>query len=147
MFSSWAAVIQDMFKPLDLNATDIGVMGFNISFVSMVGGMVIGPIADKYFVKKLRRFIYILLGLTLVVLFVLLFIVPSPWTNDSMILIHDDSSTLAKNVVLNIFIGFLGFFTGGLVPLFFELSAEVSYPASEGSSGMLLVFIDNLTII
>ena len=133
MFSAWAGVLQDMLSPLGLSDTDIGIMGFNISLFSMVGGMVTGPVADKFFVKKLRRFIYILFGLTVIVLFMLLFVLPSPWSNDSMILLHVDSSQLTKNVVLNIFIGLLGFCEGGLVPLFYELSVEVSYPVSEGS--------------
>ena len=147
MFSAWAGVLQDMLSPLGLNDTDIGIMGFNISLFSMIGGMVTGPVADKFFVKKLRRFIYILLSLTVFVLLILLFVIPSPWSNDSMILLHDDSSRLTKNVVLNIFIGLLGFFAGGLVPLFYELSVEVSYPVSEGSSAMLLVFVTNVTCL
>ena len=147
MFSAYAGVLQDMLSPLGITDTDIGFIGFNISMGSMLGGMVMGMIADRYFVKNLRRLIYILFGVTLVVLFVLLFIVPSPWADDSMIFIKKDSTIVTKNIVLNIFIGFLGFFEGSLVPLFYELSCEVSYPVSEGSSAMLLVFVVNITCL
>eukprot|EP01084_Bolivina_argentea_P294755 507283_1 len=147
MFAAWAGVLQDMLSPLGLNDTDIGLMGFNISLFSMIGGLITGPVADKYFEKKLRKFIYILFVLTLIVLLILLFIIPSPFSNDSLIILSNNTCQLTKNIVLNVFIALLGICEGGLVPLFYELSVEVSYPVSEGSSAMLLVYVLNITCL
>ena len=50
-------------------------------------------------------------------------------------------------VLLNILIGSLGFFNGCLVPPFYELIAEISYPINEGTSGLYLVTINCMGVL
>ena len=126
----------------DFSDTQIGVMGFILNFMVSVGGVTIGNIADRCFARRLRRLMIIIFTVTLMVLAALLVLIPNPIFADAL-LDRFDLSNFEKNVILDILVAVMGLCYGGLVPLFFELSAEVSYPVSAGSTGMLLMFLAN----
>eukprot|EP01084_Bolivina_argentea_P017967 33497_1 len=145
--SAYNGVSQDMLSPLGLNDKNIGSIGFVQTGMNMIGALIMGWIADKYFSKKLKLALYLIFGCCIVVLLVLLFILPSPWSSDSMILVND--IFIDKMIVVTVFMGILGFLSGAVVPLFYELTSEVSYPygISEGTSSTLLVLIINATCL
>lgn len=144
MFAAWTAVLQDMLSPIGLSATQIGFIGFDISLMLMVGGLISGPLADRYFVKQLKKLLLIFFIFMIFAVAVLLFIMPSPFYHQPLIIINDGSSLLMKNLVLHIFCGFVAFFDGALIPMFYELTVECAFPCSEGTSIMLLVYINNV---
>eukprot|EP01084_Bolivina_argentea_P291271 500581_1 len=144
IFAAWTSVLQDMLSPMGLNDTDIGFIGFNISFIAMSGGL-IGYIADKCFVEKLKKFINILFVFNILFLMLLFFILPSPFNDNSIIFTECKGNCIL--ILLNVMIGLMAFCEEGLLPLFYELSAEISYPVSEGSCGMLLSLINNIAAL
>eukprot|EP01084_Bolivina_argentea_P201115 343824_1 len=150
IFASWASVLQDMIgdsTSIDLNETEIGFIGFNISGMSVIGGFIIGPIADKYFNKNLKKLIFILFFFAILILCILFFVLPSPFDEDSMFILNKDSSNKNKIIVINILVAIMGIFEGALIPLFFELSADIAYPISEGTSATMIVFINNVVCL
>ena len=148
IFAAWGSLLQDLLKPMGLSTTAIGVVGFLFALMAMVGTLIIGPIADKYFVKRLRLLIYYVFFLFIVILIIAVFVLPSPFShNKSLIIIDDNTSYGAKCVIVSVIAVLLGTLEGALVPLFLELAAEVSYPVSEGSSATLNVFVNNIAAL
>ena len=147
IFAGYGGVLQDMLSPLGLNDTQIGFIGFNLSCMTAIGGTFIGPIADRFFNKKLKLLLIILYIIIIINLCILFLVLPSPFSSKSLILINDQSTMIYKEVLLNVLIGSLGFFNGCLVPPFFEVIAEKSYPINEGSSGLYLVTINCMGVL
>merc|ERR1712083_856128 len=58
-----------------------------------------------------------------------------------------DSSKRQKVVVIAVLVSVMGVFEGALVPLFFELAADISYPISEGTSGTVIVLFNNVVAL
>merc|ERR1712032_946321 len=84
--------------------------------------------------------IFIMFSFAIAILCILLFVLPSPFDENSLFLIDDECTQKNKILVIGILVAIMGFFEGALVPLFFELAADISYPVSEGTSGTLIVF-------
>ncbi len=125
----------------------IGFIGFNISGMSVIGGFIIGPIADKYFRKDLKKLIFILFFFAILILCILFFVLPSPFDEDPMFILNKNSTDDKKIIVINILVAIMGIFEGALIPLFFELSADIAYPISEGTSATMIVFINNVVCL
>lgn len=147
IFAAWSSVLQDMIgssTSINLDETTIGFIGFAISGMSVVGGFAIGPIADRCFQRKLKRLLLILFGFAILILAVLLFVLPSPFDKDSMFILNADSTKQEKVMVIAVLVSVMGLFEGALIPLFFELAADISYPISEGTSATVIVLFNNV---
>ena len=145
VMAAWGAVLQDMIgenTPLNMNDADVGIIGFIGTIACVFGGLIIGPVVDKWFAKRLKMVILVLFIGIIISFGVLLFIVPSPWSDESIIFMQNK-----KMIVLSYINGAGGLFVGGCLPLFYELCVEVSYPVSEGSSATFLVFIENISLL
>jgi len=144
MSSAYNGVTQDMLKPLGLSDKNIGNIGFIQTGMNMIGAIFVGWISDKYFSKQLKFTLYFVFTFLILILIILLFIIPSPWSSYSMIIIDVITTRI---ILLTILLAICGFCCGALVPLFYELLSEVSYPfgISEGTSSTLLVLIINAT--
>eukprot|EP01083_Nonionella_stella_P287576 978921_1 len=140
---AYNGVTQDMLSPLGFTDKYIGVIGFVQTGMNILGGLVVGWIADKYFSKQLKKLIYVVLGVSAMVCVLLVFVVPSPWCDGSMIFAH------SNGVVITMLLTALGFTSGPLLPLFYELCSEVAYPhgISEGTASTLLVLSLNATCL
>lgn len=148
LISGWSGVFQDMLSPLGINDKNIGLIGFNFNLLIFIGSVASGFIADSCFHKRLKLFLVITYIAGAIVLFILLLILPSPWKSDeSLIIINENSSNLFKNIILNILIGLLGFILGGTSAAGYELLAEVSFPVTEGTSSTALVFMNNVSCL
>ena len=145
--TAYNGVTQDMLSPLGLNDKSIGTIGTIQTGVNMIGALVMGWISDKWFNKRIKMTLYIVFTLCIIVLFILLFIVPNPWKPNGSMLFINGMTEIEKMAILIIFMAMLGFLNGALVPLFYELTSEVSYPygISEGTSSTFLVLIINAT--
>eukprot|EP01083_Nonionella_stella_P287577 978923_1 len=140
---AYTGVMQDMLSPLGFSDKYIGVIGFIKTGVTVLSALVSGWIADKYFSKQLKKLIYVLLGVTVMLCLMLVFVVPSPWCDGSMILERYNGIVVATLLVVS------GFTYGPLLPLFYELCSEVAYPhgISEGTASTLLVLSLNATCL
>ena len=114
--------------------------------MTMVGTSLIGPIADRYFVKRLKRLTYYVYFTLVVVLTITLLTVPSPFRHSKSLIFNivNNNHNVAF-IIIAILASLLGFLTGALVTLFLELAAEISYPVSEGTSNMFNVLVANIT--
>jgi cyanate permease len=118
VFNSVTTWIEDILRPRGFSATQAGVTGGLMIIGGIVGALIIPLLSDRY--KKRTPFIIIaLLGAT----------------------IGLTGITFATNYMLLLSSGMvLGFFLLSAGPIGFQYGAEITYPASEGTSnGMLLL--------
>ncbi|ETO31236.1 hypothetical protein RFI_05885 [Reticulomyxa filosa] len=144
--TSWSAVLQDMLRPIDLSDSLIGYIGFAVAVASMIGSMLMGPISDHFFRKRLKKLLLILLVGGILSFAVAFAMLPSPfWTYGLFIDELQHASQFQSRFVIVLCVAMcIGFFSGAMVPVFFEFVAEICYPVSEGSSGMCLVFCNSV---
>ena len=140
LFIGYTGVFQDMLSPLGLSDDDIGLIGFVTTLLMVFGGLIMGYIADKCFTKKLKKLLMFLFIINIILLIVLFVILPTPF-NGIYPLTTDNCPNLL--VYLLVIIGITGIFSGGSIPLFYELAAEICAPVSEGSSATFITFILN----
>ena len=141
IFSGLGATLQDLLKPTLLSDNMIGIIGFNCMLFATIGSVVVGIVADRYFVKKLKTLLYIILSLLVVSIFASLFLLPSPWMSN--LLIINNCSHTTKIILLNIIGIAIGFFQGSGVPLYYELAAESSYPINQSNSAAMILVVSN----
>ncbi|XP_056638267.1 uncharacterized MFS-type transporter C09D4.1 isoform X1 [Diorhabda sublineata] len=99
-------------------STDAGRIGLVIVVAGMMGSVCCGIVLDKY--HKFKETTLIVYGFTLI----------------SMVLY---TFTISKGIlVVYAMSALLGFFMTGLLPVGFELAAELTYPTPEGTSAGLL---------
>jgi len=118
VFNSVTTWIEDIMRPRGFSATQAGVTGGLMILGGIVGALILPLLSDRY--KKRTPFIIIALtGATLGL----------------------TGITFATNYTLLLVSGMvLGFFLLSAGPIGFQYGAEITYPASEGTSnGMLLL--------
>ena len=149
VFNGWSALFNNILGPLvcggsatcDNASLIAGWFGFSSTIASVLGGFIMGAIADT---PRFCRRMKLLLLTSCTVCFAcfcwFIFSVPTP-VSDIPIL----SSTTA---VLGVSITAAGFALGFLSPLYYELSAEITYPTPEQySAGVITLFNNGLGII
>lgn len=152
-FDGWSAMLQTMMgtqSSFGLSTESVGIIGFTGNVACILGGIVIGLVTDKWYSKHLKLVVFRLFIGILIGFGVLMFVLPSPWSEQPMLVIAD-SKDAQYHWKMTIFLcalnGINGFLVGGCLPLFYELCVEVSYPVSEGSSATFLVFTENVTML
>jgi cyanate permease len=118
VFNSVTTWIEDIMRPRGFSATQAGITGGLMIIGGIIGALIIPLLSDHY--KKRTPFIIIaLIGATLGL----------------------TGITFASNYLLLLASGMvLGFFLLSAGPIGFQYGAEITYPASEGTSnGMLLL--------
>ncbi|CAH1108881.1 unnamed protein product [Psylliodes chrysocephalus] len=105
-------------------SADAGRIGLVIIVAGMLGSVCCGIVLDKY--HKFKETTLVVYGFSLISMVVYTF-------------------TLSKGIyVVYVISALLGFFMTGLLPVGFELAAELTYPAPEGTSSGLLNCACNL---
>ena len=110
-----------------------------------MGGIAIGPIADKYFKARLKMLLLILGLLCMLAAMIFMFNFQTPFSDLNQL---ETVATLAilKSSSFNGLLAltfFLGFFQGSIVPVSYELCAEMCYPVSESVSSAVYQFFVN----
>ncbi|ETO18574.1 hypothetical protein RFI_18691 [Reticulomyxa filosa] len=138
--------MQDMLHPIGLSDNLIGYLGLAVSVSSLCGGMIIGPISDQWFRRKLKKLLIILFFAAITSFAITFITIPSPWWTygEPIEKLQGDGQRDSRFGIVLVCVVLIGFFSGGIVPVFFEIVAELSYPVSEGTSGMCLVFVNNI---
>eukprot|EP01125_Pyxidicula_operculata_P019270 TRINITY_DN6977_c1_g1_i1.p1 TRINITY_DN6977_c1_g1~~TRINITY_DN6977_c1_g1_i1.p1 ORF type:complete len:401 (-),score=27.82 TRINITY_DN6977_c1_g1_i1:57-1259(-) len=134
---AWSGMFDFILKD-EFSVLFIGLLGFFFITASTFGAIIGGLLADKFFQKRFKLFMYILftlLGIVLVI-FTLGF---RSFLGDPVI---DLPPWLAGLLLV-----LAGIFYGCTIPIFYELGVELTYPLNESySSGMYTLFADTVTL-
>ncbi|HEX7585012.1 MAG TPA: MFS transporter [Prolixibacteraceae bacterium] len=123
VFNSVTTWIEAILNPRNISVTQAGIVGGVMIAAGIAGAMVIPFLSDRY--RRRVPFIQLaLLGATLGLIGI------SYSTNYSLILLSG---------------GVLGFFLLSSGPIGFQYGAEITYPASEGSSNGLLLMMGQIS--
>ena len=117
VFNSVTTWIEGILNPRNISVTQAGIAG-GVMIAAGIAGAVVIPILSDYYRKRVPFIQIALFGVTLGLVGI------SFATNYSLILISG---------------GLLGFFLLSSGPIGFQYGAEITYPASEGSSNGLLL--------
>ena len=148
MDAAFSSILQDVLHPMGLSSGAIGVIGFLSGAIAAVSAMFIGPIADKYFVKKLKLLLYYLFGMYVFIIIICILVLPSPFSHTkSVILISDDTSYNTKVIIVATLICIYAMIARMFGPIYLEIAAEVGYPVSEGTSATMNVFLNNVAAL
>eukprot|EP00039_Didymoeca_costata_P020846 m.342615 g.342615 ORF g.342615 m.342615 type:complete len:504 (-) comp21626_c0_seq1:150-1661(-) len=157
----WLSIIQVILGPFlgqrystDKAQSAIGLIGFLEGIGQIVGGVVTGPVCDRYYqgrIKVLLAILYVFAILTLAAITVVL-----PFSHYHMHIIHGDKTKQASPlvalphehdmdlIILNILFTAFGVFQGSQLPLFYELGVEMTFPIEAGTSSGLYVLLFNI---
>merc|ERR1739845_114011 len=126
-----------MGGPEGIGENAIGWIGFINGFIGNLSGIASGSLIDNVFRRRLKA--GIVLGLAGYFACLVLFTLSLPsfgYTAPDSLLPHSEAS-------LGLILGVSGVFSGMISPLFYELAAELMYPAKESTSAGIIVFIMN----
>ncbi|KAK2940312.1 putative MFS-type transporter [Blattamonas nauphoetae] len=125
---SWAANIVFFFTSLGQTESFGGYAAFGHFAISVAGAMVTTWLSQtKLLRKKDKGLMFVEFGLGLVMIVLLMFMLPI--FSSPQPLLHAHPALLCVLVVL------FGFIAGAPLPLFYDLSAELTFPVSESISG------------
>ena len=145
--SGWSGVFQDMLPSLKMTDEDVGLIGFILNVSLFSGAIIFGFVADNYLKKQLKMIIIAGMLVSCLILLLLFFILPSPFSAAPMIIIDKDDGNLKKCAILGTLVGAVGFIQGGVTTLAYELLAEISFPVTEGTASTLLVSLNNVACL
>ena len=155
-FSAWATTLPMMIRSPSSAGTesadvphDGALLGFAAALANPIGGALIGAIADRFFVRRLRRLLLVCSLVALVAFAVLVGCRP-PSPNGWLLTSSNSSATAgvgAAGGVLAILPSVLvgGAAIGATMPLAMELLAEVGYPLPPGASANAVVGLLQVT--
>jgi len=127
-YNGWSSVLNVNLSDLGYDQSSAGWIGFAGTLAGCAGGVLIGAFSDR--VKEMKLFLLVLFGLStfFFTYFSLGCIQVVPNSQITMIVVAS--------------LG--GFFLNTSLPLFYELSVEVSYPVGEGAVSAMLTDMNNL---
>jgi len=111
-------------------------LGFVANVASFVGNLAIGPIQQRWFPFKLKRLIVLLFLLQLLGYAAFMFSLPLGTITDQKLL------PLGAPALVSV-LCFASAMLGASTPLFYELGAELTYPANEGISAGVVSMLNN----
>jgi FLVCR family MFS transporter len=125
----WIAILDVVLKPLGVTQIDAGWIGFWHTLIGCFSGILIAKFSD-FFHRRRKLFLISLFTCAVVccIWFALLC---------EGIITYDIKALYASCILLGVFIN-------GTVPLFYEISAEASYPVAEGVTGGFYTLVNNV---
>lgn len=127
-FNVMAIVLQPLISPFGFSSSEAGSYGGLSLLAGLLGSIALGAYVSttREFKKNILRCQYISLG-SMVLLVVLAFI-GNPWLFGAGVVVF-------------------GFFTTALLPLFFEICVEISFPVNEATAGGFFIMGTQVTAI
>jgi cyanate permease len=123
VFNAVTTWIEDIMRPRGFSATQAGITGGLMIIGGIVGALII-PLLSDYYKKRTPFIIVALVGATLGLIGI----------------------TFATSYWLLLFSGtVLGFFLLSSGPIGFQYGAEITYPASEGTSNGMLILMGQVS--
>lgn len=151
-FNSWCGSFVVILTPVGYSETTCGWIGFCATVASMTGGLTVGFLADKLFKKRFKLLLFILFCLSTLSLCWFTLSLPSIFSSDSVI--PNNQYTIYTAIALGLCFWLLssdsllgGLFLGSTNPLFYELSAEITFPAAEEVSAVFLTLVMNVVCV
>jgi len=138
-FNAWSGMFAIILTPEGYSETLAGWLGFLTIVSGVGGGLLVGILGDSIFKRKFKLMLvtlFFLCSLTLV-----WFTISLPSLISRHPLIRNNEGTIITSITL------AGLFLGSTNPLFYELSAEMTYPVTEGSSAGILTLVNNLACV
>jgi len=150
IFNAWSALFNNILGPIICGpvvddtcdvSTIAGWIGFSATISAVIGGVIMGAIADtKRFRREFKLLILTGSALSFISFLYFLLCTSSP--------LFPDPPLSATTLTLAVAITMSGFALGLLNPLYYELSAELTYPVPEQySAGILTLWNNGLGII
>lgn len=141
IYSSWTGLLQQILEPLNYTPAQAGWFGFCSTAGTVVGALLIGFVADRWFAPRRRMKAMLLVIWAACVLLFLWFTLSLPSPMSAKPLIPSVTATIGISV------GAGGLFQGAIDPPLYELAAEASFPVHESTSASLTTFIWNLATL
>lgn len=138
--SGWGGLLSQVLEKSGKTQKFIGYSGFGTAITSTFGGIVIGVIADKYFPRHKKGLLISMFVFSAITFSVFTLMMPSPFSQSEHIIASDNVSICVLLIVAALF-------QGATDPLFYEITAEVTYPLPEGISAGLIVLIYNASTL
>eukprot|EP00668_Euglena_longa_P046365 GGOE01062050.1.p1 GENE.GGOE01062050.1~~GGOE01062050.1.p1 ORF type:complete len:538 (+),score=67.89 GGOE01062050.1:162-1775(+) len=137
-YVAWVSLFDEMFSR-DTNYSEryIGMLSFFSNLGYIAGGLVSSWVVDKHIPRSHKAVLYYASGAS--ALLALLFVLSLPSQAPSLL-----PTLQMKNGRHLLLAGAAGFPIGVIDPVIYEFAAELTYPASEGSSAALLSVGENL---
>jgi len=140
-FVAWTSMLSIMLTNNAVNPElesnkFIGWMTFGSTVAYIVGGILMSWMVDNYFSRRMKTVLMVNAMLSTLSAFVFMLATPSN-------LIANPELSLGRIDIL-IVVAFCGLFNGAAAPIYYELAAEVAFPVSEGTSGNVLSFFENI---
>eukprot|EP00298_Acanthocystis_sp_HF-20_P016323 c21450_g6_i6.p1 GENE.c21450_g6_i6~~c21450_g6_i6.p1 ORF type:complete len:464 (+),score=165.85 c21450_g6_i6:66-1457(+) len=136
VFNGWSGIISDIVNPYGYSDTDAGWFGFASTIGTIVGGMLSGYVADKYFQKRFKNLLVIFLVFGSLFFMWFALSIPSPFWSEELL--------PQSFLTLLIAVTGAGFFLGCTNPLFIEFGVELTYPIPETASTVLITLCNNI---
>jgi hypothetical protein len=157
VYGLWSGVLTEVL-PAHWSDTQKGMFGLVNTIMSVAGGLAGGIITDLPPLRRRLKSVAVCSMFLATILFgIFAMSVPGvqnngTWTNGSGS--HHPSSSLNLNVIhidsratLMAICAAAGFVRGIADPLFFEISADVAYPAPAGTAGSILTFFYHVMLV
>lgn len=139
-FQCWSASLAVLFPESSFPSFDGLRTGLLLSFVGnfgvFVGTLAAGPLGERFFHRRYKRVLLILSGLQALLLGLFSAAVPQPEASHGSVIRLGPWLLLGVLMMASVLNGLTG-------PLFFELGAEITYPAPEGVSASAFTFTVN----
>jgi FLVCR family feline leukemia virus subgroup C receptor-related protein len=138
----WSTTLPTIILPLNFTASQAGSFASATRFAGMVGGFFSGRLADGSLLhRRLKPMICLCLLLAIASFTAFTLSNPSPLRPSPPFPLPHTYAFEFCCVVL------AGFFLGAVSPLFYELSAELTYPSPESTSAAIMTLVNNMVML
>jgi MFS family permease len=130
-YGGWQSVLEPILLPLGFTDTEVAWIGFYAITAGSAGALILGKLADMFFIKKFK--VLLIVGY---VLSIASFVFFSASTTK-------DLSFIPHNYWVVVVTSTLGGMTlNAILPLFYEFSVELTYPAPGGTILLSLIVVN-----
>jgi hypothetical protein len=132
IFNDYTGLLDTTLEPLRFSAEEAGLFGCIMTIAFVVGGTLIGYVADtEIFSRKLKELIVLSTFAATLSCLVVVISVPSVFSSEPLI-------ALQGHWFVGAALTFFGLFVGMIMVLIYELGAELMYPVR---CGVLCIYI------
>lgn len=140
MYGSWATVLS--LNLADCDPAWVGWLSFTSTIAGNVGGILLGRYVDRF--RHLKTLLVTLMGLAAACFTAFAVLVSGAIPAVSQTICHADGSPGPGLWPLFVVGALGGLFLNSTIPLYFELSMEVTYPIPEGTVCTMLTNMNNV---
>jgi len=137
----WSTTLPTILLPLAFTPSQAGSFASATRFAGMVGGFCSGRLADGALLhRRLKPMVCLMLLLAVAAFTSFTLANPSPLFYSHPPFPHNYGFAFFCVVCA-------GFFLGAVSPLFYELSAELTYPSPESTSAAIMTLVNNMVML